>query len=72
MDRTIKYVIDGDGNVSMHFDGFEGKSCYAEAEKIRLAFDSLGMTVDVTNVIPTKEEVEVRRLDNTQRVGAGG
>ncbi len=49
----------------MSFNGFNGNSCYEEAERIRVRLRTLGIDVSCENIIP-KETVETESFDYAQ------
>jgi len=46
MVKTIKYVINPDGSITLDFNGFRGKVCIQEFQKILEALKSDGITID--------------------------
>jgi len=46
MAKVIRYVINPDGSVTLDFDGFRGKVCIQEFQKILEALKSDGITID--------------------------
>ncbi|HDN74280.1 hypothetical protein DRP04_02625 [Archaeoglobales archaeon] len=66
MVKTIKYVINPDGTITLDFNGFRGKVCVREFEKILKELEkNFGVTVE-NNAIKQdlkpeyyQEEVEV-------------
>lgn len=69
MSKNVKVEVTGEGQMQISYDGFVGNACFVEAEKLRLAFSSLGLDVDTKKVIENRTEVETRRLENSQSVG---
>lgn len=70
MAQKIRIEVSPDEKFKISYDGFVGNACFAKAEQVRLAFANLGLTVDTKQIIETKTEQEVRRLENSQGVGA--
>lgn len=68
--KSIRVEISPDEKIQISYDGYVGNACYAEAEKLRLAFSGIGLDVETKQTTDTKTEVEVRRLENQQGVGA--
>jgi len=56
--REIKLTVNPDGTTNTDFSGFLGKTCLAEAEKLRAALQALGIQVEETNFMP-KPELDV-------------
>ena len=52
LDKKITVVVSKDGKLAMSFDGFQGKSCYDEAEKIRARLSALGIDVNCEKSFP--------------------
>ena len=46
MVKTIRYAINPDGSVTLDFNGFRGKVCVQEFQKIIEALKRDGITVD--------------------------
>jgi len=46
MAKTIRYSIDKNGNVTLDFNGFRGKACIQEFQKLIEALKSYGITID--------------------------
>ena len=46
MAKVIRYVINPDGSVTLDFNGFRGKVCIQEFQKILEALKSDGITID--------------------------
>lgn len=44
--KTVRYVINPDGTVTLDFNGFKGKACVGEFRKISEALRDLGVVVD--------------------------
>lgn len=59
--REIKIIINADGSSQTDFSGFAGKACLAEAEKLRQALASLGIT---TSEISFQAKPELSQTHN--------
>jgi hypothetical protein len=68
--HTVKVFVSNKSKIGIQYDGFVGNSCFVEAERIKAALKALGINMEVTKVSDVKEEVEVRKLETGQRVGA--
>jgi hypothetical protein len=53
--HEIRLTVNPDGTTQTDFSGFVGKTCLAEAEKLREALKALGITVSETNFIAKPE-----------------
>ncbi len=62
--REIRLIVNADGTMQTDFSGFLGKTCLVEAEKLRVALQALGITVNQTNFI-AKPELDIA-LQTTQ------
>jgi len=70
MAQKIEITVAPDGRIQTAFAGFEGTACYQEAEQLKLVLAKYGVSSETVEIWPTKSEVEVRRLENTQSAGA--
>jgi hypothetical protein len=59
MSKTIVFQVDGDGNVVYDMDGFQGDTCFQEAEQLLKALAGLGVAAEAT---------EVQRKEGNERV----
>ena len=53
--HEIRLTVNPDGTTTTDFSGFVGKTCLAEAAKLRQALLALGITVNETNFTPKPE-----------------
>lgn len=53
--REVKLTVNPDGTTNTDFSGFIGKSCLAEANKLRQILASYGIKLEETNFIPKPE-----------------
>lgn len=51
--NKIRFLIDPDGRLSTHFEGFVGETCMAEAERIARALAEQGVNLDVDSLLRT-------------------
>jgi len=65
MVKTIKYVINSDGSVTLDFNGFRGKVCVQEFQKILEALKSDGITIDGDHI---KQELKPEYYQEQQEV----
>lgn len=72
MPQSIAVEVTGEGKINIEYDGFVGNACYTAASELQTYLASFGIDVDTIRTDPKKDEVEVRRLENQQRVGSGG
>lgn len=72
MARSISVEVSGDGKMHVEYGGFVGTACFNAASELQTYLQSFGIDVEVVQVDPKKDEVEVRRLENEQKVGSGG
>jgi hypothetical protein len=68
--KTINIEIDGGGKMHVDYSGFVGNACFQAADELKVALAVYGVDVDVVKVDPKKDEVEVRKLENSAKVGA--
>ena len=54
---TIKVIITKDGQSSVDYDGFKGKLCYEEAEKLKARMKALGVDTEACKVEDKGEAV---------------
>lgn len=70
--RSITVEVSGEGKMHVEYDGFPGTACFNAASELQTYLQSFGIDVEVIQVDPKKDEVEVRRLENQAKVGSGG
>jgi hypothetical protein len=46
----VKAMIGKDGQIQIEFEGFQGKSCYAEAEKLLQRLAANGIKTTILNI----------------------
>lgn len=59
----ITINVSHEGKIETDFEGFEGESCFAEADKLNVILKSLGVGVSskiVTRKVPEKQAVILR------------
>lgn len=66
--KQIDILIDGTARMHVEYSGFVGNACFQEAEKLKQALSVYGVGAEVIKT-DLKDEVEVRKLDNSARVG---
>ena len=66
--KTVEVVVNPDGSVKIRFDGFAGRSCFVEANKIYKRLAELGVSVTIEQVVPTTDvagaTVQAARMAN--------
>jgi hypothetical protein len=72
MSTTIAVTVSGEGKLNVEYGGFVGNTCFNAASELQTYLQGFGVDVDVVRIDPTKQEVEVRRIENEQSVGSGG
>jgi len=60
MTRKIEVTIGQNGEVVVEFSGFPGEECFTEAERLQALLASLGLEVDVKDVV-RKSAAEIER-----------
>jgi len=55
---TIKVEIDNEGKAKLLYEGFVGKLCFKEAERLMAGLKALGLDVDVQEVRETAQAQE--------------
>lgn len=53
--KGIEVIVDEDGKVTIKYTGFVGDACYHEARKLYQQLKSLGVDVEVQQIVPTQE-----------------
>ena len=53
MAKIVKVEIDEDGKVTMDYNGYVGKACVTEHNKILKAMNALGLRVDAEATVST-------------------
>lgn len=61
MAKKVNIILRDDGSIGFAFEGFDGDSCYSEADKIREKLKSLGIEMSVI-------EIESKPFDDTPPV----
>ena len=69
MAQKVIVAVKGDGRLNVEYEGFVGNSCFDEADKLKAALKAYGLDMEVTKVIDSKQEVEVRRLEQSAGTG---
>ena len=63
--------IQKDGKFQVEFNHFVGDACYTESDLLQKALAAQGLDVEILHTTPKTPEVEMRKLENKQKVGAG-
>jgi hypothetical protein len=53
--------VNKDGKVQFKYQGFVGKACLIEADKLQQLLKSMGLDTTVEKIIPTEEMYQVER-----------
>jgi hypothetical protein len=73
MAKSIKVEISDGGQIHMELSGFQGRTCFDEADAFkRELMNAYGIETSDIKVVEKKTEVEAARLPGTQTVGHGG
>lgn len=54
MEKGVNVIILDDGNVIIEYNGFLGKECFEEAEKIYNMLNKLGVKVEIKEIKETE------------------
>lgn len=52
MTQGVRVVIKGDGKVQIEWNGFQGESCYLEAQKLYATLKGYGVDVEIKEIKP--------------------
>ena len=58
MKKTIKVIIDENGNLEADFSGFIGNECEGEEKRLRERLEQYGIVVKNRKIIPKPMEIE--------------
>ena len=61
--KSIKAIIKDDGSVQIDFDGFEGATCFKEAEQLYNFLKNVGVDVKISNIVPKTSVSEKVKVD---------
>ena len=70
MGRRIEAEVDRNGQVKVEFSGFDGETCFEEAEVLRRALKELGLWAIPVSVVPkTSSQIEAEVGSRTPAEG---
>jgi len=66
MTKTVRVLIKRDGTIVLDFDGFVGRACFAERERILEILSRFGINVDKKLVEQLKPEAFVEQREELE------
>jgi len=69
--KEVNVTVNGDGTTKLDFNGFVGKSCLAEADKLREALARLGITLEETAFVPKPELRATQLIEQIEQPNKG-
>lgn len=65
--KHLNVTVNPDGTTKLDFNGFVGKSCLVEADKLREALAGLGITLEETSFVPKPELKATELVEQTEQ-----
>ena len=62
MGKGFKAIVNDDGSVKIEWNGFVGDTCYLEAQKMYNFLKSMGVEVEIKQILPKVDGVKVNKV----------
>lgn len=59
--KGIEVIINKDGSITVRFQGFQGQTCFDEAQRLYQKLKMLGLDVKIERIVPTQDVVNVKQ-----------